>query len=143
MRSGDSLKYTGTVTAPEPLMAKSAVCHSGQLGAKIPTRSPDFTPSSTKVFANPATRRRNSCDEMGSHTPLRRNICARGDGHSRTARKNCDGSDGYPMETVNLPWRVQGCNAELELLFATSAFVKGLVRCAAIRCHIAPEIRCG
>ena len=91
MRSGDSLKYTGTVTAPEPLMAKSAVCHSGQFGAKRPTRSPGLTPSSMKQLASPATRRRNSWEEIASHRPARRTICARGDGYRSTALRNLEG----------------------------------------------------
>jgi len=81
MRSGDSLKYTGTVTAPLPLIAKSAVCHSGRLAASRPTRSPGFTPSSKSACAKPAVRRRNSSLEMFCQPAGERYIWARGFGH--------------------------------------------------------------
>src|SRR5580692_5170984 len=83
-------------------MAKSAVCHSGQLGAKRPTRSPDFTPSSTKALAKPATRRRNSCEEMDSQRSGPRNIWARGDGCSSTALRKRVGRVPYFIGKLNL-----------------------------------------
>ncbi len=35
---------------PAPVMAKSAVCHSGRFVAKTATRSPGLTPSSTRAM---------------------------------------------------------------------------------------------
>src|SRR5439155_3986562 len=57
--------------APAPLMAKSAVCHSGRFVENSPTRSPGFTPNSTNAEDNPATRRRNSSDDTASKEFLR------------------------------------------------------------------------
>src|SRR5438874_6858992 len=71
--------------APAPLMAKSAVCHSGRFVENSPTRSPGFTPNSTNAEDNPATRRRNSSDDTASHWPARRTLCARGFGRWSTA----------------------------------------------------------
>src|SRR5208283_4370308 len=93
----------GTVTAPEPLMAKSAVCHSGQLGANKPTRSPGFTPSSTKALASPATRRRNSWEEMGSQPSERRTSCARETGARQWLVRSERGANRRSWARMNVP----------------------------------------
>ena len=76
---------------PAPVIAKSAVCHSGRLAANRPTRSPGFTPSSTKAMDRPATRRSSSAEEIGCHRLSRRNIWARGLGSESMALRNREG----------------------------------------------------
>ena len=43
--------YTGTVTAPADMIARSAMCHSGRFDASTATRSPGSTPSATSPRA--------------------------------------------------------------------------------------------
>src|ERR1700745_2474672 len=93
MRSGDSLKYTGTVTAPEPLMAKSAVCHSGRLAENRPTRSPGFTPSSTQALERTATRPRNSSGRSAGGFLTDVAHCSRLEPQPRRTRVSLPGRD--------------------------------------------------
>src|SRR5437764_11073467 len=87
---------------PAPVIAKSAVCHSGRLVANNATRSPGFTPNSTRAMDRPATRRRNSAEEIGSQTLERRVSWARGLGSESMAFKNREGRVPYLIEVFSL-----------------------------------------
>src|SRR5579863_9742444 len=105
-------------------MAKSAMCHSGRLAAKRPTRSPGFTPSSANERERPPTRRSISwaliASAVGAAEKLRARLVVAFNGIEEAARERCVGHGRLKVsvteaETQPLQWEVKGAGGKAAL----------------------------